>query len=50
VRPDTRQVMFVGNNWDGTADIVDAQTFERLGRINTIPDKEERLREIYTNP
>ena len=42
--------MFVGNNWDGTADIVDARTFERLGRINVIPDKEERLREIHASP
>jgi hypothetical protein len=43
-------VMFVGNNWDGTADIIDARTFERLARIDTIPDKDERLREIYANP
>jgi WD40 repeat protein len=49
-RPDTRQVMFVGNNWDGTADIVDASTFERLGRIDVIPDKEERLQEIQASP
>jgi DNA-binding beta-propeller fold protein YncE len=49
-RPDTRQVMFVGNNWDGTADVVDARTFERLGRINVIPDKEERLAEIHASP
>jgi hypothetical protein len=49
-RPDTRQVMFVGNNWEGTADIVDARTFERLARINTIPDKEERLAEIQRDP
>jgi YVTN family beta-propeller protein len=49
-RPDTRQVMFVGNNWDGTADIVDARSFRRLARINTIPDKEERLAEIQRNP
>jgi YVTN family beta-propeller protein len=49
-RPDTRQVMFVGNNWEGTADIVDARTFERLARINTIPDKEERLAEIERDP
>jgi YVTN family beta-propeller protein len=42
--------MFVGNNWDGTADIIDGSTFERLGRINTIPDKEERLQEIFANP
>jgi hypothetical protein len=49
-RPDTRQVMFVGNNWDGTADIVDARSFTRLARINTIPDKEERLAEIQRDP
>jgi hypothetical protein len=49
-RPDTRQVMFVGNNWDGTAHVIDARTFERLGRINVIPDKEERLREIQASP
>lgn len=49
-RPDTQQVMFVGNNWDGTADIVDVRTFERLARINTIPDREERMREIMSDP
>jgi hypothetical protein len=42
--------MFVGNNWDGTADIVDARTFRRLARIDTIPDREERVREIFANP
>jgi YVTN family beta-propeller protein len=49
-RPDTRQVMFVGNNWEGTADVIDARTFERLGRLNVIPDKEERLEEIHSSP
>lgn len=49
-RPDTRPVMFVGNNWEGTADIVDARTFERLARINTIPDREERMAEIQRDP
>jgi hypothetical protein len=49
-RRDTRQVMFVGNNWDGTADIVDARNFRRLARINVIPDKEERLAEIMRDP
>lgn len=49
-RRDTHQVMFVGNNWDGTADIVDARNYRRLARINTIPDKEERTREILLNP
>ena len=49
-RSDTRQVMFVGNNWDGTADVVDVNTFQRLGRINVIPDKDERLAEIALDP
>src|SRR5687767_10994042 len=49
-RPDTYPVMFVGNNWDGTADIVDARTYARLARINTIPDRDERLREIFASP
>jgi YVTN family beta-propeller protein len=42
--------MFVGNNWDGTADMIDPRTFEHLGRINTIPDREERMAEILTSP
>ncbi|WP_318211596.1 YncE family protein [Streptomyces sp. SJL17-1] len=46
-----REAMFVGNNWDGTADVIAAQgDFHRIGRVNVIPDKEERLREIYLNP
>lgn len=49
-RPDTRQVMFVGNNWDGTADIIDVDTYERLARIDTIPDREERMAEITADP
>jgi YVTN family beta-propeller protein len=43
-------VLFVGNNWDGTADIIDPIKLKRLARINVIPDLQERLREIYTNP
>ncbi|MFD7629071.1 YncE family protein [Streptomyces sp. NPDC059851] len=46
-----REVLFVGNNWDGTADVLASTgNLERIGRINVIPDKEERLREIYLNP
>ncbi|WP_395358952.1 YncE family protein [Streptomyces sp. YH02] len=46
-----REAMFVGNNWDGTADVIAAQgDFHRIGRVNVIPDREERLREIYLNP
>ncbi|MFD8145999.1 YncE family protein [Streptomyces sp. NPDC059708] len=46
-----REVLFVGNNWEGTADVL-ASTGDlaRVGRINVIPDKEERLREIYLDP
>ncbi|ATZ23754.1 hypothetical protein SLAV_09425 [Streptomyces lavendulae subsp. lavendulae] len=46
-----REVLFVGNNWDGTADaLASTGDLARIGRINVIPDKEERLREIYLNP
>ncbi|MFJ8075004.1 YncE family protein [Streptomyces sp. NPDC096176] len=46
-----REVMFVGNNWDGTADVIEARgDFAKIGRVNVIPDKEQRLTEIYLNP
>ncbi|MFF0274197.1 YncE family protein [Streptomyces sp. NPDC004330] len=46
-----RDAMFVGNNWDGTADVIEAQgDFRRIGRLDVVPDKQERLREIYLNP
>ena len=46
-----RDVVFVGNNWDGTADVIDPHNdFRRVARINIIPDIQERLFEIYTNP
>lgn len=48
--PGERRVVFVGNNWAGTADVLDPRTFKRLGRINVIPDYDERMREIATNP
>ena len=44
--PPTQDVLFVGNNWDGTADVIDPQSFTRLGRINIVPDKDERMAEI----
>ncbi|MEU6890959.1 YncE family protein [Streptomyces sp. NPDC046557] len=46
-----REVLFVGNNWEGTADVL-ASTGDlaKVGRINVIPDKDERLREIYLDP
>ncbi|MEJ2859262.1 MULTISPECIES: YncE family protein [unclassified Saccharothrix] len=49
--PPLRQVLFVGNNWDGTADVIaPSGDFAKIARIDVIPDKEERLREIYLNP
>jgi YVTN family beta-propeller protein len=45
-----RQVMFVGNNWDGTATIVDATTYRPIRTIDTIPDRDERMAEILTHP
>ena len=46
----TRDVLYVGNNWDGTADVVNVRTFERIHRLNIVPDKEERLAEISMDP
>ncbi|MFF9688511.1 YncE family protein [Streptomyces sp. NPDC014623] len=46
-----KEVFFVGNNWEGTADIINSRgDYAKVGRINMIPDKKERLREIYLNP
>ncbi|MGW1162237.1 YncE family protein [Streptomyces sp. NPDC002519] len=46
-----REVMFVGNNWDGTADVIRSSgDFARIGRVNVIPDKAERLAEINADP
>lgn len=48
------RAVFVGNNWDGTADIIrfdeDAEAFTHLKRLNIIPDIDERMMEIYTDP
>lgn len=46
----TRPVIFVGNNWEGTVDVIDAQTYSKVGRINGIPDKRQRMTEILFNP
>jgi DNA-binding beta-propeller fold protein YncE len=45
-----REVLYVGNNWDGSADIVDPRTFERLRRIDIVPDRAERMQEILADP
>jgi hypothetical protein len=49
--PKLKHAVFVGNNWDGTADVLQAKgNFRRIARINIIPDIEERMLEIATNP
>lgn len=50
--PDSlRDVMFVGNNWAGTASIVDARNPQILkSGIDLIPDKEQEMRDIKRNP
>nr|WP_116429102.1 YncE family protein [Streptomyces spongiicola] len=46
-----REVLFVGNNWDGTADVLEPSgSLARIGRINVIPDKRQRMLEIHLNP
>src|SRR3982751_1064464 len=46
----TRSVLWVGNNWDGTADAVDPVTFKKLAHLNIVPDKDERMAEIQLDP
>jgi DNA-binding beta-propeller fold protein YncE len=46
-----QEVMFVGNNWDGTADVIHSSgDFAKIGRINVIPDKDQRMLDIYLDP
>ncbi|MEU6490972.1 YncE family protein [Streptomyces sp. NPDC046984] len=46
-----REVMFVGNNWDGTADVIESTgDFARLGRVDVVPDKAQRMAEINADP
>ncbi len=46
----TREVLYVGNNWEGTTDVVDPHTLQRLDRVNVIPDYEERVAELKMDP
>ena len=49
--PPLRSVMYVGNNWAGTASIVDAKTMTVLkSGVNLIPDKAEELQRINSSP
>src|SRR3954451_16832022 len=48
--PKTESVLVVGNNWDGTADVIQPWKYTRLARLNIIPDKDERMAEISASP
>src|SRR3712207_9422754 len=37
---DKQTVLLVGNNWDGTVDVINPRTFERLDRLNLAEDYE----------
>lgn len=39
-------VVVVGSNWDGTAEVFDPQSFEILARYNLVPDLQARIAEI----
>ncbi|NYG54414.1 YncE family protein [Nocardioides perillae] len=47
---DVRRMVFVGNNWDGTVDVLRPGTLERVARLDAVPDLDERMQEIATNP
>lgn len=42
--------MFVGNNWGGTATVVDARTHRVIKTLNIVPDREQELLSIYAAP
>jgi DNA-binding beta-propeller fold protein YncE len=54
----TTPVVFVGNNWEGTADVLRwtpparsrPASFTRIARLNIVPDKDQRMQEILTDP
>ena len=49
--PALRDVMLVGNNWAGTASIVDAKTRRMLKTgIDFVPDKAQEIADIQKNP
>ena len=43
-------MVFVGNNWGGTADILAPETLRRLGTIDVVPDYDQRMQEILSDP
>jgi YVTN family beta-propeller protein len=49
--PVTQEVIFAGNNWEGTASVLDpSDGYQEIARINIVPDEAERMLEIMLNP
>src|SRR5690554_1343066 len=47
----SKQVFFVGNNWDETVTVIrPSGDFGKIGVVNMIPDRKQRLLEIHLNP
>lgn len=38
-----RPMLLVGNNWDGTVDVIDPRTLERVARLDVAPDFDEAV-------
>src|SRR5687768_7558341 len=49
-----REAIFVGNNWEGTADVIrptkKGRRYTTVARLNIHPDLQERMLEIYPDP
>lgn len=44
-------VIFAGSNWSGTVEVIKpGGDYAARGRINVVPDLDQRMMEIYTNP
>ncbi|MEO0572982.1 MAG: YncE family protein [Bacteroidota bacterium] len=43
-----KDVIVVGNNWDGVITILDPNTYQIIKKLSAMPDREERFNEIYS--
>lgn len=43
-----KDVIVVGNNWDGVITILDPSTYQIIKKLSAMPDKEARFNEIYS--
>jgi len=51
--PGLREAIFAGSNWAGTVDVIvnhPRGEYTRVARLNVIPDLQERIAEIASNP